>query len=41
MGAVPTDMAIHKRIRVLFYALAILELILLSGFDAWGRVLGH
>jgi hypothetical protein len=31
-------MTINKRVRVLFYALAILELILLSGFDAWGRV---
>lgn len=39
MAAVPTGMAINKRVRVVFYALAILELILLSGFDAWGRVL--
>jgi len=33
-------MAITKRLRVVFYALAILEMVLLSAFYAWGRV-GH
>jgi hypothetical protein len=31
-------MAITKRLRLVFYALAIVELILLSAFYAWGRV---
>jgi hypothetical protein len=31
-------MAMTKRLRVAFYALAILEMILLSAFYAWGRV---
>jgi len=30
-------MAIDKRVRVIFYALATLEMILLSAFYAWGR----
>jgi hypothetical protein len=33
-----TVMAINKRLRVVFYALATLEMILLSAFYAWGRV---
>jgi len=33
-------MAITKRLRVAFYALAIVEMILLSAFYAWGRA-GH
>jgi hypothetical protein len=31
-------MAMTKRLRLVFYALATLELILLSAFYAWGRV---
>jgi hypothetical protein len=31
-------MAITKQMRIMFYALAILEMILLSAFYAWGRV---
>jgi hypothetical protein len=31
-------MANNKKIRVVFYALAILEMLLLSAFYAWGRV---
>jgi hypothetical protein len=37
-GSRSTVMAINKRVRVLFYALATLEMILLSAFYAWGRV---
>jgi hypothetical protein len=36
--AILKNMAIDKRIRVVFYALATLEMILLSAFYAWGRV---
>jgi hypothetical protein len=31
-------MAITKQMRMMFYALAILEMLLLSAFYAWGRV---
>jgi hypothetical protein len=31
-------MAINKQVRVLFYALAILEMILVSAFYSWGKV---
>jgi hypothetical protein len=31
-------MAINKKMRVVFYALAALELVLLSALYAWGRV---
>jgi hypothetical protein len=31
-------MAITKQLRLVFYALATLEMILLSAFYAWGRV---
>jgi hypothetical protein len=31
-------MAITKRLRLVFYALAILEMVLLSAFYAWGHV---
>ena len=37
-GGRSTGMAITKRVRVVFYALATLEMILLSAFYAWGRV---
>jgi hypothetical protein len=37
-GGRSTVMAINKRVRIVFYALATLELILLSAFYAWGRV---
>jgi len=36
--AILRNMAIDKRVRVIFYALATLEMILLSAFYAWGRV---
>jgi hypothetical protein len=32
------DMAITKKLRVVFYALATLELLVLSALYAWGRV---
>lgn len=38
MAGRSTVMAINKRLRVVFYALATLEMILLSAFYAWGRV---
>jgi len=34
-------MAITKKLRVVFYALATLELVLLSAMYAWGRVGMH
>jgi hypothetical protein len=37
-AAILLDMAINKQVRVLFYALAILEMILVSAFYSWGRV---
>jgi hypothetical protein len=32
---------INKKLRLVFYALATLEMILLSAFYAWGRVALH
>jgi hypothetical protein len=40
LGGHSWGMAITKRLRVVFYALAIVEMVLLSAFYAWGRV-GH
>ena len=37
--AILENMANNKRVRVIFYALAIVEMILLSAFYAWGRVI--
>jgi hypothetical protein len=37
-GRRSTHMAITKQMRMMFYALAILEMLLLSAFYAWGRV---
>jgi len=34
-------MAITKRLRVAFYALAILEMVLVSALYAWGRMSLH
>jgi hypothetical protein len=36
--AILKNMANNKRVRVVFYALAIVEMILLSAFYSWGRV---
>jgi hypothetical protein len=37
--AILLNMANNKRVRVIFYALAIVEMILLSAFYSWGRVI--
>ena len=37
--AILENMANNKRVRVIFYALAIVEMILLSAFYSWGRVI--
>jgi hypothetical protein len=37
LGGHSWGMAITKRLRVVFYALAILELMLLTALSAWGR----
>ena len=37
--AILKNMANNKRVRVVFYALAIVEMILLSAFYSWGRVI--
>jgi hypothetical protein len=31
------DMHIVKKLRLLFYSLALLEIILLTAYDAWGK----
>jgi hypothetical protein len=38
-AAILQNMANNKRVRVVFYALAIVEMILLSAFYSWGRVI--
>jgi len=37
--AILENMTNNKRVRVIFYALAIVEMILLSAFYSWGRVI--
>jgi hypothetical protein len=37
--AILENMANNKRVRMVFYALAIVEMILLSAFYSWGRVI--
>jgi hypothetical protein len=37
-AAILKDMAINKRLRVIFYALATLEMILLSALYSWARI---
>jgi hypothetical protein len=37
--AILENMTNNKRVRVVFYALAIVEMILLSAFYSWGRVI--
>jgi hypothetical protein len=37
--AILENMANNKRVRMVFYVLAIVEMILLSAFYSWGRVI--
>jgi hypothetical protein len=37
--AILENMTNNKRVRMVFYALAIVEMILLSAFYSWGRVI--